>query len=110
MTAESRSDRPQLPELFYKVDDMCLAVPARICELRPDNMAVVDIQGTQREISLMVLDGDATIGDYVLIHVGYAIERIDEEEALRTLELFADLSLTDEALGSAAPPLTEDDA
>jgi hydrogenase expression/formation protein HypC len=38
---------------------MCLAVPARIIELRPDSMALVDIQGTQREVSLMVLDGDA---------------------------------------------------
>ncbi len=88
---------------------MCLAVPARISELRPDNMALVNIQGTQREISLMVLDGDAAVGDYVLIHVGYAIERIDEDEALRTLELFADLSLIDDAIGLDTQPLPEDD-
>ena len=97
-------------EESYKVDRMCLAVPARVCELRPDNMALVDIQGTQREISLMVLDGEAAVGDYVLIHVGYAIERIDEDEALRTLEMFAELALTDEAFGSDAPPLPEDNA
>jgi hydrogenase expression/formation protein HypC len=54
-------------------------------------------------VSLMVLDGDAAVGDYVLIHVGYAIERIDEEEALRTLELFAELSLSDELSESEAP-------
>ena len=89
---------------------MCLAVPARICELRPDNMALVDIQGTQREISLMVLDGEAAVGEYVLIHVGYAIERIDAEDALRTLEMFAELSMTDEAFGSAAPQLPGDEA
>ena len=88
---------------------MCLAVPAKICELRPDNMALVDIQGTQREVSLMVLDGDAGIGDYVLIHVGYAIERSDGDEALRTLEMLAELSLTDDAFGSAVPLLPEDD-
>jgi hydrogenase expression/formation protein HypC len=82
---------------------MCLAVPARILEIRSDSMALVDIQGTQREVSLMVLDGDAAVGDYVLIHVGYAIERIDEEEALRTLELFAELSLPDELSESEAP-------
>jgi hydrogenase expression/formation protein HypC len=66
-------------------------------------MALVDIQGTQREVSLMVLDGDAAVGDYVLIHVGYAIERIDEEEALRTLELFAELSLPNELDDIDAP-------
>ena len=70
---------------------MCLAVPAKVLELRDDGMALVDISGTQREISLMVLDGDAAPGDYVLIHVGYAIEKIDEEEAQRTLELFAQM-------------------
>jgi hydrogenase expression/formation protein HypC len=75
---------------------MCQAVPAQILELRDDNMALVDISGAQREISLMVLDGDAAVGDYVLIHVGYAIEKIDEDEAERTLELFAEISLLDE--------------
>ncbi len=75
---------------------MCLAVPAKVLELRDDNMALVDISGTQREISLMVLDGDAAPGDYVLIHVGYAIEKIDEEEAQRTLTMFEELSMLDE--------------
>jgi len=75
---------------------MCLAIPARILELRPDQMALVDIQGTQREISLMVLDGEASVGEYVLLHVGYAIEKIDEDEALRTLEMFDSMSMLDE--------------
>lgn len=75
---------------------MCLAIPARILELLPDQMALVDIQGAQREISLMVLDGEASVGEYVLLHVGYAIEKIDEDEALRTLELFDSMSLLDE--------------
>lgn len=84
---------------------MCLAVPARVLELRPDQMALVDFNGTQREISLMVLDGDARVGDYVLIHVGYAIETIDEDEALRTLEMFEQLGMTpnDEFPGTDAP-------
>lgn len=67
---------------------MCLAVPAQVLELRDNQMALVDLGGTQREISLMVLDGQVQPGEYVLIHVGYAIEVIDEEEAQRTLELF----------------------
>lgn len=70
---------------------MCLAVPAKVLEVREGRMALVDISGTQREISLMVLDGDVEPGEYVLIHVGYAIEKIDEEEAQRTLELFAQM-------------------
>jgi hydrogenase expression/formation protein HypC len=70
---------------------MCLAVPAKVLELRGNQMALVDLNGTQREISLMVLDGDVAVGKYVLIHVGYAIEVIDEEEAQRTLRMFEEL-------------------
>ncbi|MCB2204897.1 HypC/HybG/HupF family hydrogenase formation chaperone [bacterium] len=84
---------------------MCLAVPAKVLELRDDNMALVDISGTQREISLMVLDGDAAPGDYVLIHVGYAIEKIDEEEAARTLAMFEEMSLLDEEVPEGEDPL-----
>ena len=85
---------------------MCLAVPAKVLELRDDNMALVDISGTQREVSMMVLDGDAAPGDYVLIHVGYAIEKIDEEEAQRTLELFDEIGGLEDVL----PPENEDPA
>lgn len=67
---------------------MCLAVPAKVLEIRDNQMALVDLGGTQREISLMVLDGEVQPEEYVLVHVGYAIEVIDEEEARRTLELF----------------------
>ncbi len=70
---------------------MCLAVPAKVLELRDNQMALVDLNGTQREISLMVLDGEVAVGKYVLIHVGYAIEVIDEEEAQRTLRMFEEL-------------------
>jgi hydrogenase expression/formation protein HypC len=84
---------------------MCLAVPAKVLEVRDDNMALVDISGTQREISLMVLDGDAAPGDYVLIHVGYAIEKIDEEEAQRTLAMFEELAMLDEQLPEGEEPV-----
>jgi hydrogenase expression/formation protein HypC len=84
---------------------MCLAVPAKVLELRDDNMALVDISGTQREISLMVLDGDAAPGDFVLIHVGYAIEKIDEEEAARTLAMFEELSMLDEEIPEGEDPV-----
>lgn len=70
-------------------------------ELRPEGMALVDLAGTQREISLMVLDGEASVGDWVLVHVGYAIEKVDEDEAQRSLELFRDLDMLDGELPSA---------
>lgn len=83
---------------------MCLAVPAKVLELRDNQMALVDLGGTQREISLMVLDGEVAPDQYVLVHVGYAIEVIDEDEARRTLELFEEFQALDEreSLGSDA--------
>ncbi|WP_371371990.1 HypC/HybG/HupF family hydrogenase formation chaperone [Sporomusa aerivorans] len=68
---------------------MCLAVPAKIVE-RNDWMATVDVSGVTRQVSLMLLP-EAVAGDYVLVHAGFAIQSIDEEEALRTLELFKEL-------------------
>ncbi|HWR42488.1 HypC/HybG/HupF family hydrogenase formation chaperone [Sporomusa sp.] len=68
---------------------MCLAVPAKIIE-RTEFMATVDISGVTRQVSIMLLP-DAVVGDYVLIHAGFAIQAIDEEEAQRTLELFKEL-------------------
>jgi hydrogenase expression/formation protein HypC len=63
---------------------MCLAVPSRIVEIK-ENVATVDVDGVTREASLMLLDNVA-IGDYVIVHAGFAIERIDEEVAQQTLE------------------------
>ncbi|WP_457553848.1 HypC/HybG/HupF family hydrogenase formation chaperone [Desulfobacula sp.] len=63
---------------------MCLAVPSRIIEIN-DTVAKVDVDGVIRETSIMLLD-DAKIGDYVIVHAGFAINKIDEEAALQTLE------------------------
>lgn len=68
---------------------MCLAVPAKIVE-RSEYMGTVDMSGVTRQVSLMLLP-EAAVGDYVLIHAGFAIQTIDEEEAQRTLELFKEL-------------------
>ncbi|BBB91762.1 MAG TPA: HypC/HybG/HupF family hydrogenase formation chaperone [Methylomusa anaerophila] len=68
---------------------MCLAVPARIIS-KEDFIATVDISGVTRQVSLMLLP-EARIGEYVLIHAGFAIQSVDEEEARRTLELFREL-------------------
>jgi hydrogenase expression/formation protein HypC len=69
---------------------MCLAIPAEVTELRDDNMAVVDLGGVRKEISLALVP-DARPGDYVIVHVGYALSLIDPEEAAKTLALFEEL-------------------
>lgn len=71
---------------------MCLALPARIVEIADDGVnAVVDAGGVRKNISLALLP-TVTLGDYVLVHVGYAIAAIDEAEAQKTLALFAEAS------------------
>ena len=69
---------------------MCLAIPAQVVELRPDDNALVDLAGVKKEISLALLDGVA-VGDYVIVHVGYALNKLDPEEAEKTLKLFAEM-------------------
>ena len=68
---------------------MCLAIPARITALHDENMATVEIGGVEREVSLALVDAD--VGDYVIVHVGIAISTLDEDEAVKTLALFAEL-------------------
>ncbi|CAN2535328.1 Hydrogenase+maturation+protein+HupF/HypC [Methylocapsa aurea] len=65
---------------------MCLAIPARVEELLPDQMARVSVDGVGKIISIALVD-DLTIGDYVVLHVGYALAKIDEDEAMATLAL-----------------------
>ena len=71
---------------------MCLAIPARVVELLPDAQAVVELGGVRKEISVALLEGLAP-GDYVIVHVGYALARLDPQEAQRTLDLFAQAGL-----------------
>lgn len=64
---------------------MCLAIPSKIIRIEND-LAVIDVDGVQRQASLLLLE-DAEIGDYVMVHAGFAIKKIDEEAALESLEL-----------------------
>ena len=68
---------------------MCLAIPGQIVELvdAENHIARVDVAGVRRNVNLGLLDGDAGPGDWVLIHVGFAISRIDEADALATRRL-----------------------
>ncbi len=69
---------------------MCLAIPVKVVELLEGDQALVDVGGVRKEISLALVDGIA-VGDYVILHVGYAIQKLDPVEAERTLALFAEL-------------------
>ena len=69
---------------------MCLALPARIVELRENELGVVDLGGVRKEISLALVE-EAQVGDYVIVHVGYALSKLDTEEAEKTLRLFAEM-------------------
>lgn len=70
---------------------MCLAIPAEVTKLLPDEMAVASIDGVSKEVSVALIE-DLAVGDYVIIHVGYALTKIDPDEARRTLELMRELS------------------
>jgi hydrogenase expression/formation protein HypC len=65
---------------------MCLAVPMRILTIN-DDVAVAEVDGVKREASLMMLGDEVAVGDYVLIHAGFAISKLDEAEAQETIAL-----------------------
>lgn len=80
---------------------MCLAVPGRVlstAEVDGALMAQVDFGGVRKEVCLQYIP-DAEIGEYVVVHVGFAIQRLDEESALRTLANFERLGLLEEEFG-----------
>lgn len=75
---------------------MCLAIPAKVVEMLDGDMAVVDMGGVRKEVSLALLE-EVSEGDYVIVHVGFALNRLDPEEAERTLALFAEMDEPDPA-------------
>jgi hydrogenase expression/formation protein HypC len=70
---------------------MCLAVPVRVCELLPEAMAKVSLDGVTKTISIALVD-DVAVGDYVILHVGFALSKINAEEAERTLAMIRELA------------------
>jgi hydrogenase expression/formation protein HypC len=68
---------------------MCLAIPVEVTELLDGDMAKVSLDGVQKVISLALVE-DVALGDYVILHVGYALNKLDPEEAQKTLELLAE--------------------
>jgi hydrogenase expression/formation protein HypC len=70
---------------------MCIAFPGKVLTIDKDNFAIIDISGTRREVSLDIVDEPVTVGDYVICHAGYAIQRIDEEAAQEKLAFLKEL-------------------
>jgi hydrogenase expression/formation protein HypC len=88
---------------------MCLGIPGRITEVRDENglaMGRVDFGGVRKEACLAYVP-DATVGDYVIVHVGFAISKVDEEEALRTLEILSEMGdLVQQELATMGPGMS----
>ena len=74
---------------------MCLALPARVVAIHDDGSATVTLGGLKKAISLALVEGVAE-GDYVVVHTGFAISRLDTEEAERTLALFREAGIGEE--------------
>jgi hydrogenase expression/formation protein HypC len=94
---------------------MCLGIPGRIVEITEDaglTMGTIDFGGVRREVCLAYLEGDVKVGDYAIVHVGFAIAKVDEEEAQRTFELLKEMGELEELewTGEASPQLRDDPA
>ncbi|WP_428035320.1 HypC/HybG/HupF family hydrogenase formation chaperone [Amphritea sp.] len=76
---------------------MCLAIPVEVVKILDSDTAIADIGGVRKEINIALIE-DLLVGDFVILHVGYALNKIDPEEARRTLELFAELGELQDAI------------
>ncbi len=70
---------------------MCLAVPVRLTEIRDDEHGVAEFHGTRREVGLQLIE-EPQVGDYVLVHAGFAIQKLDPEDARKTLDMWDELA------------------
>jgi len=70
---------------------MCIGFPGKILSIDEYNVALVDIGGTRREVSLDIVDEDVGLGDYVISHAGFAIHKVDQEQAKENLEFLKGL-------------------
>jgi len=77
---------------------MCLGIPGRIVEIRDDTglaMGIVDFGGVRREVCLAYVADEVAAGDYVIVHVGFALSKVDEEEARRTYQILREMGELD---------------
>jgi hydrogenase expression/formation protein HypC len=83
---------------------MCLGIPGRIVDIRGDRglpMGTVDFGGVRRDVCLAYVADEVGVGDYVVVHVGFAISKVDEVEANRTYDMLREMSLLEGELGAA---------
>ncbi|MCQ2666700.1 HypC/HybG/HupF family hydrogenase formation chaperone [Helicobacter pylori] len=69
---------------------MCLAIPSKVIAIN-DNVALLETLGVRREASLDLMGESVKVGDYVLLHIGYVMSKIDEKEALESIELYQEM-------------------
>lgn len=77
---------------------MCLAVPSKIVEIK-DMIATIDLHGARRDVSLLILPEEVEIGDYVLVHAGFAIQKVDRKAGDEALRLLNEIINLDEIKG-----------
>lgn len=70
---------------------MCLAIPSKVVEIKENNVAVVDTLGVRREASLDLLDESVKVGEWVLLHIGFVMSKIDELSAIESLRLYDEI-------------------
>ncbi len=70
---------------------MCLSIPSRVVEIDADNMATVDTMGVKRKVTLDLIGEEVLVGDYVLIHVGFAMSKISREEAEESIKTYEEI-------------------
>ena len=70
---------------------MCLSIPSKVVEIDADNYATVDTMGVKRKVTLDLISEEVIVGDYVLIHVGFAMNKINKEDALDSLKAYEEI-------------------
>ncbi len=70
---------------------MCLSIPSKVVKIDENNMATVDTMGVKREVTLDLIDEKVEVGDYVLIHVGFAMNKISKEEAEESIKVYEEI-------------------
>ena len=70
---------------------MCLSIPSKVVEIDENNMATVDTMGVRRQVTLDLIDEPVKVGEYILIHVGYAMGKISEAEALESIKIYEEI-------------------
>jgi len=70
---------------------MCLSIPSKVVEIDENNMATVDTMGVKRQVTLDLIGEPVAIGEYVLIHVGFAMNKISTEEALESIRIYEEI-------------------